>query len=177
MLRPNAEFWRLWGCALALSVVICAVFLAQPAEARGVARHHHHRHVAHPHRHHLAMHHRAHASAIARGAARGDAVSIAMRFLGSGNPTGTRGPWCGDFMNLLEHLSGRRGIASRMATAWASYGHASAPVRGAIAVFPSHVARVIAREGDRLEIISGNWSRRVGIGWVRLRSAVAFRMP
>lgn len=84
-------------------------------------------------------------------------------------------------MNLVEHLAGRSGIRSRLAIDWARYGRPTAPVRGAIVVLRTragfHVAQVMDRVGDRLRIISGNWSHRVGIGWASLRSAVAFRMP
>jgi hypothetical protein len=105
------------------------------------------------------------------------AVRIAMQYVGSRNPTRTRGPWCGDFMNLIEHRAQRPGIKSRRAVDWRHYGHGSAPVAGAIVVFRGHVGRVIQRLGDKVQVISGNYGHKVGIGVYNVRSAIAYRMP
>ena len=181
MFVPRAEFWRIWGRFAAVCVLLIAAFVALPAKAEGWHRDHHGHHTAA--RHHAR--HRHHGAArdvrreplisFVRG---GDAVGIAMRYLGAGNPTGTHRAWCGDFVNMTERLAGRRGLASGgLASAWRTYGRASGPVRGAIAVMRGHVSRVVARLGDSVELISGNWSKRVAIHLARTRDIVAFRMP
>ena len=114
--------------------------------------------------------------ALGRPARGGDAVSIAMRYVGRANPTGSHRAWCGDFVNMTERLAGRPGMASgALASAWRSYGHASGPVRGAIAIMRGHVSRVIARVGNGVWLISGNWSNRVKVHFARLGQVLAFR--
>ena len=102
-----------------------------------------------------------------------------MRYVGSSNPTGSGSrPWCGDFVNMTERLAGRRGmVPGALASAWRAYGHASAPVRGAIAVMRGHVSRVVAKVGSSVWLISGNWSHRVSIHLARLSDVLAFRRP
>ena len=80
-------------------------------------------------------------------------------------------------MNLVEHRAGRSGIASRRAADWRNYGHRSTPVPGSIAVFRGHVGRVIERIGNEVEVVSGNYGHRVGLGFYNIRSAIAYRMP
>ncbi len=160
---------RSWGFA---SLAVAALLIASPAQARA---------------HHLGRHARHHRTArgamfvhsfgaLGRPARGGDAVSIAMRYVGRGNPTGSHHAWCGDFVNMTERLAGRPGMASgALASSWRSYGHASGPVRGAIAVMRGHVSRVIARVGGGVWLISGNWSHRVKIHFARLGQVLAFR--
>ena len=180
MLLSHANFRRFWGHFAAACVLVITAFMALPAKAEGWHHTHHRRHTISRHQ----VHHRHHGAArdvrheplisVLHG---GDAVGIAMRYLGSGNPTGTHRAWCGDFINMTERLAGRQGLASGgLASTWRGYGHASAPVRGAIAVMRGHVSRVVARFGDRVELISGNWSHRVSIHLARIRDVVAFRM-
>ena len=163
-------------------VVIAGLLAASPSHARMSAHHvRHARHVASRH------HHRAgfratlvHSfGAIGRAPRGRDAVAIAMRFLGSSNPTGSGArAWCGDFVNMTERLAGRSGLSSGgMASAWRSYGRASGPVRGAIAVMRGHVARVVGRVGSGVWLISGNWSHRVKVHLARLGEVLAFRTP
>ena len=146
------------------SIILSLALFSAPIPTQARTVHHRHSHS----RHHY----------VTAGSARpSKAVNVAMRYLGSGNPTGSKGPWCGDFMNFVEHKIGRKGIHSRMARNWANYGHRSGPVAGAIAVFRGHVGLVINRVGDRIKIISGNYSHRVAQGVYAIRSAIAFRMP
>lgn len=163
---------RSWGIA---SLCLVATLVVTPARAR--AHHRHARHVAARHYHSAGEALVVHGfGALGRHARGGDAVSIAMRYLGAGNPTGSRHAWCGDFVNMTERLAGRPGMASGASSAsWRSYGHASGPVRGAIAVMRGHVARVVARVGDGVWLISGNWSHRVKVHFARLRQVLAFR--
>jgi hypothetical protein len=152
---------------LASLIFVAALTAGSPSYAKLHAHHVSHARFSAAHRH-------------ARRARGGDPVAIALRFLGSHNPTGSGArPWCGDFVNMTERLAGRRGLAGgALASAWRSYGHASGPVRGAIAIMRGHVARVIARIGrSSVELISGNWSRKVSIHVASVREILAFRSP
>ena len=165
-------------------VLLAALLVGAPSYARAPA-HHGGRHI----RHGALRHHRRPPfsgvtpyhpfGTIGRHARGRDAVAIAMRYVGASNSTGSGGrPWCGDFVNMTERLAGRRGLLSgALASTWRSYGHASAPMRGAIAVMRGHVSRVVAKIGSSVLLISGNWSHRVSVHLARLRDVLAFRTP
>lgn len=105
----------------------------------------------------------------------------ARRFLHQGNPTGTRGPWCADFVTMILRLTGHRPLANRLASSALAYGpHVARPKPGDIAVMntrrgvASHVGFVLEDRGGDIVLISGNWSRRVEIGIVPRRQFAAF---
>ncbi len=151
---------------LASLIFVAALTAGAPSHAKPHVHHVGHARLFSAHRH-------------ARRAPSRDPVAIAMHFLGSHNPTGSGArPWCGDFVNMTERLAGHRGLAGgALASAWRSYGHASGPVRGAIAVMRGHVSRVVARVGSAVWLISGNWSHRVKVHLARLSEVLAFRTP
>ena len=109
------------------------------------------------------------------------AVSIARRYLG-GNPTGRSRLWCAHFMNVVERKLGRSGTGSGMARSYASYGRrVSNPRPGDIAVLRrrggGHVGYVMSVSGSKVQLISGNHGRKVGIGSYPRSWVIAFVRP
>lgn len=113
----------------------------------------------------------------AAAADRSGVVKTALRYLGSRNPTGIRTPWCAHFLNMVLRKSGHAAPATGYAPAYAGYGRRSGPSVGSIAVFRGHVGLVVGRSGSNLEILSGNYGHRVGIGPWPIARAIAFRTP
>jgi hypothetical protein len=153
--------------AIAASTLM--LLFSTPAEAR------HHRHY---------HHHRSHGvSPTDPVAMTSDGVSPsgdhplvrhAAAYLGAGNVTGFRGPWCGAFMAKIAREVGHalpRG--PNLAANWASLPRTSAHV-GAIAVFRHHVAIVAGFRGGTPLLLGGNQAHhRVSIHPMR-RGAIAF---
>jgi uncharacterized protein (TIGR02594 family) len=109
------------------------------------------------------------------------AISVARRYLGS-NPTGHSRRWCAYFMNMVERKLGRPGTGSGMARSYASYGRrVSDPRPGDIAVLRrrggGHVGYVMSVSGGRVQLISGNHGRKVGIGSYPRSRVIAFVRP
>ena len=109
------------------------------------------------------------------------ALAIARSYLG-GNPTGRRRLWCAYFMNLVERKAGRSGTGSGMARSYASYGRrVSDPRPGDIAVLRrrggGHVGYVMSVSGNKVQLISGNHGRKVGIGSYPRSRVIAFVRP
>ncbi len=108
----------------------------------------------------------------------GSLVSRMERDLGT-NPTGWARVWCGQYLGMIAQSLGMTPPAGfPLATAWARFGVPAAPAPGVVAVMKHHVGvvrRVIDR--DRVEIISGNHNRRVGIGVYPARLVIAWRAP
>jgi len=109
------------------------------------------------------------------------AVAVARRYLG-GNPTGRSRLWCAYFMNLVERKLGRSGTGSGMARSYASYGRrVSNPRPGDIAVLRrrggGHVGYVMSVSGSKVQLISGNHGRKVGIGSYPRSRVIAFVRP
>jgi uncharacterized protein (TIGR02594 family) len=201
--------FRVFRWALISAFLVSAFCLSSGgAEARGRHHHrtysHHHSHHSHhshrvhhrSHRHHV--HHRgmrhghhartAHAyrppspalaAHIAHGGG-GRLLAEAEKFVGSRNPTGFRGPWCGAFMGMIAHRSGvRLPTGYLQAREWAKVGHrVSGPRIGSIAVMRHHVGIVAGVDGRGNPIlVSGNHGRRVGIGVYGARRVIAYVQP
>ncbi|RBP11957.1 uncharacterized protein (TIGR02594 family) [Roseiarcus fermentans] len=113
---------------------------------------------------------------------RGDVVAEAERWLGSRNMTGKGGPWCAHFASYVLQRTGHRPLANGMASSALGYGRRLVePKVGALAVvttrdgFAAHVGFVSGLRSDgSIELISGNWGRRVTDSAVSRRSVVAF---
>jgi hypothetical protein len=179
----DSAFWRIWLCAVAATLAfILLVMTAHAAEARG-GRHwhraHHPRHARHA-RHvasvadHVSMFARDRIDDVRRAEAGAtDVVREALRWVGHGNMTGRRGPWCGDFAQMVLRRSGHRTVASRLARDAVRAGSPiGGPAAGAIMSLPHHtgfVVRVIAP--GRVLLISGNHRHRVGLGVYSTRGA------
>ena len=109
-------------------------------------------------------------------------VAEAERWLGARNPTGKRGPWCAHFASYVLERTGRRPLANGLASSALSYGRRlKEPKVGALAVvttrigYAAHVGFVAGVNADgSIDLISGNWGRRVSDAPVQRRSVVAF---
>jgi uncharacterized protein (TIGR02594 family) len=112
----------------------------------------------------------------------GDVVAEAARWIGSGNFTGQRGPWCADAVSAWLQRSGHRPLEGRMASSALAYGpRLERPEVGALAVlgsrrgWASHVGVVSSVDRDgAIHLISGNWGRRVAEAVVPRGSVIAF---
>ena len=112
----------------------------------------------------------------------GDVIAEAQRWLGSRNMTGRGGPWCAHFASYVLERTGRRPLANGMASSALGYGRRlSEPRVGALAVvstrigYAAHVGFVAGVHADgSIDLISGNWGRRVSDAPVARRAVVAF---
>lgn len=110
-----------------------------------------------------------------------DTVAAFEHHLGQGNFTGLPGAWCAWAVSSVLKATGHRPLANGMAASALSYGaHVKVPKRGDLIVMRTkrgpagHVGVVIAVSGNRVEIISGNWSHHVARAWISRRSVTAF---
>jgi uncharacterized protein (TIGR02594 family) len=110
----------------------------------------------------------------------GRLVAEAMRFLGAGNVTGSRGPWCADYASLILQRTGHRPLAGRTAASALAYGPRTRnPKPGDLIVLGgrrgvSHVGFFAGWDHGRILMISGNWSRRVARALISPASVAAF---
>ena len=92
------------------------------------------------------------------------------------NPTGRNHNWCAAYLGMVLRGLGLPTSGSDMAVSYAHYGHPASPAPGVIAVFPHHVGVIVKVIGnDKVELISGNHSHRVGVGVYSMHKAVAWR--
>ena len=108
-------------------------------------------------------------------------LSIARRYLG-GNPTGRSSQWCADFMNLVEKKAGRDGSGSRLAKSYLAYGQkVSKPQPGDIVVLSrsggGHVGYFMGFKDGKIELLSGNHGRKVGVGTYPTSRVLGYRRP
>ena len=109
-------------------------------------------------------------------------VDEAAKGLGARNPTGKRGPWCAAFANFILQKTGHAPMSGDTVGAALVYGpRLQAPKIGAMAVIRTsygregHVGFVKDVNPDgSIELISGNWGRKVGDAHIRRRQVVAF---
>ena len=117
----------------------------------------------------------AHGATVKPRAKRSGLLAYAERFIGRGNVTGFRGPWCGAFMGKIASATGHgkpRGFLQ--ARQWLHAGPHVRPHVGAVAVLPHHVGIVSAVHGRTVTLLSGNHSHRVGFGNYPKRAILAF---
>jgi hypothetical protein len=106
--------------------------------------------------------------------ARGNLASVARRFVGRGNFTGFRGPWCGAAISSWVAIYAGRNPHILRARDWARYGRPSRLVAGAIVVQPHHV---YVSTGGTCGV-GGNEHGRVAYRCGRsMRSVIAVRAP
>jgi len=111
-------------------------------------------------------------------------LAEAQRWIGSRNPTGFRGPWCGAFMGMVSQKTGVKPPPGYlMARSWTNAGtRLRGPAIGAIAVMTSrgggHVGVVsgVDADGDPI-IVSGNHNRRVGVAVYPKSRVLAYVEP
>ena len=101
-------------------------------------------------------------------------VAAALHDLGRGNFTGKPGPWCAFAVSAWLERIGLRPLSSGMASSALGYGPHVAPRPGVLAVSARHVGIVVAVDGARVQIASGNWSHRVALAWMPARVFAAF---
>lgn len=109
-------------------------------------------------------------------------LAEAGRWIGSGNMTGTFGPWCADAVSFWLRRTGHRPLPNRLAASALAYGpRLPGPQAGAIAVMRTrralygHVGFVEGVEPDgSIRLISGNWGHRVAEAVIPRNSVVAF---
>lgn len=102
--------------------------------------------------------------------------------MGARNMTGKPGPWCASFANFVLRKTGHQPLASDMSTAALTYGRRlSTPQIGSMAVISTsygwagHVGFVTGVNSDgSIQLISGNWGRRVAQTNIARRLVVAF---
>ena len=85
-------------------------------------------------------------------------LSVASRYVGGRNPTGTRGPWCMDFVKYAIAKAGYPvRVQSRKARDAVRLGRkVSEPRPGDLAVMSSHVTILVRFEGGKLVGRGGN---------------------
>ncbi len=111
-----------------------------------------------------------------------EVVAEAARWLGSRNMTGKGGPWCAHFASYILERTGRRPLANGLASSALAYGtRLQGPKIGALAVvttrigYAAHVGFVANVNADgSIDLISGNWGRRVSDAPIPRRAIVAF---
>ena len=108
----------------------------------------------------------------------GSLVSRMERDLGT-NPTGWARVWCGQYLGMVAKALGMNPPQGfPLAKAWARFGVPASPAPGVVAVMHHHVG-VVRRvlDNGRVEIISGNHNRKVGIGVYATSRVIAWRAP
>jgi len=203
----KASRWLL-SLAILLSA-LCLSFASAEARGRSHRPNHHHHRYSNIHHHHRRVAHHAHrrvhhayrgheyqarAGNRHRGlsisslssyptiahASGGSLLALAERYVGSRNPTGFHGPWCGAFMGLVARRAGLSVPEGYLqARQWARVGHRVAgPQIGAIAVMAHHVGIVAGMDArGNPVLVSGNYGGRVGVGAHSARGIIAYVRP
>lgn len=106
-------------------------------------------------------------------------VSLISQHLGASRPSGCPSKWCACYLDKVLAAAGYKIRGSYRARDFAIYGEAVKPMTvGAIMVMPHHVGVVAGLCPDgRVQLLSGNYSRRVGVGCYSARKAIAWRAP
>jgi len=103
-------------------------------------------------------------------------IASMTREIGRTRPADCPSKWCACYLDKKLAAHGHKKRGSHRARDFASYGRATGAHRGAIMVQPHHVGIVTGVCSDgRIQAISGNHSRRVGIGCYRRSTIIAFR--
>jgi uncharacterized protein (TIGR02594 family) len=109
-------------------------------------------------------------------------IDEAAKWLGARNPTGKRGPWCAAFANFILQKTGHAAMSGDTVGDAMRYGpRLHEPKVGAMAVISTsygrqgHVGFIKGVNPDgSIELISGNWGRRVGDAHIPRRQVFAF---
>jgi uncharacterized protein (TIGR02594 family) len=125
-------------------------------------------------------------AAVAGGAAvwrsGSDLAAEAARYVGSGKFTQLPGAWCADAVSFWLRATGRAPLANRMAASALVYGpHVADPRPGDLVVMRTrrgvagHVGVFVGFDAaGNVEIVSGNWSRRVARSVIPRWTVTAF---
>jgi uncharacterized protein (TIGR02594 family) len=108
-------------------------------------------------------------------------VAEAMRFVGDGNVTGTRGAWCADYASMILRRTGHHPLANRTVSAALAYGpRVRQPRPGDLVVintragYAQHVGFFAGWDHGRVVMVSGNWRHRVAVAPISPGSVAAF---
>lgn len=104
-------------------------------------------------------------------------ISVAQRYIGSGNFTGLRAPWCMAAMRVWLAQAGYSAPRSNRAIDGLHIGRPSAPHVGAVAVMRHHIGVVVGFSRRGPVILSGNHRHRVGVGVYPARRVISYRTP
>lgn len=106
-------------------------------------------------------------------------VSLMEKDLGARRPGGCPSKWCACYMDQVLEKAGYKQRDSWRARDFASYGKKAKPMSvGSIMVMRHHVGVVAGKcEDGRVKLISGNYSKKVGLGCYSPRKAIAWRKP
>lgn len=169
-----------------IPLILAATVMTTSAEAR----HRHHRHHYRHHRVHVAL---AYAQTPQAGYfemfnrhihdTAASTLNIAQRYLGHGNPTGFRGPWCAAFANMVLRKAGARPSGSNLARSLLAVGpHVSNPQPGDLVVLSrgrgGHATFFKRWAGrGRLVGLGGNQGHSVRESEYPLHRVIAFVRP
>lgn len=102
------------------------------------------------------------------GPAQSRIIADARRYLGMGNVTGFRGPWCMAFVQKILRETGHHFTRSLRAIDARFLGLPTTPRTGVVAYTAHHTGFVVGVERGRILLLSGNHGHRVGLGWYRM---------
>lgn len=115
------------------------------------------------------------------GSASSSVVADAMRFVGAGNVTGMRGPWCADYASMILRRTGHRPLAGRSVSAAFAYGpRVRQPKPGDLVVintragYARHVGFFAGWDHGQMVMVSGNWGHRVSVAPISPSAVAAF---
>lgn len=108
-----------------------------------------------------------------------DLVKVMQKDLGGRRPGGCPSKWCACYMDQVLAKAGYQIHGSNRARDFASYGKKAKPMSvGSIMVMRHHVGVVAGKcDNGQVKLISGNYSRKVGLGCYSPRKAIAWRKP
>lgn len=106
-------------------------------------------------------------------------TSIMQGDLGQRRPSGCPSRWCACYMDRVLSEAGYKTHDSYRARDFAKYGKpAKAQSKGSIMVMRHHIGVVAGKCKDgRIKLISGNYSKKVGVGCYSAKKAIAWRKP
>jgi uncharacterized protein (TIGR02594 family) len=106
-------------------------------------------------------------------------IQIMQGDLGQSRPSGCPSRWCACYLDKILTEAGLQPRGSNRARDFATYGKPAKPAQfGAIMVMRNHVGVVTGQCPDgRVQIISGNYSRKVLPGCYSAARAIAWRRP
>lgn len=109
----------------------------------------------------------------------GGLIGVVAGDVGLSRPKGCPNRWCACYLNGALKKAGYASSGSDLARNFARYGKPAKPGQvGAIMVMSGHVGVVSGRCSDgRIQVLSGNHSRKVGAGCYSASKAIAWRAP
>lgn len=116
---------------------------------------------------------------LAPGITHADKLSSAMMAdIGKIRPKNCPRRWCACYLNKKLESVGKTPLRSFKARDFVHYGKRASRNNGVIMVMRSHVGVVIGTcTNGKVRLVSGNHSRRVGVGCYNPRAAIAWRLP